>query len=290
MMSGSQLIVRPEVGRAVARIISGAHFTCLLLDDKQQRATALEAVLDQVTDPNTRVVWVGNPLRSPLTIERFLIQIVGPEVDLRLDRTPAQLVKLMTQPIGDENRLLVIVQQPETMGAEARDTLADVTGHLAGGTLQMQFLFVSSTNFTLMTITEPPALALTLPPVVTARRPFLTRLNILLPLALVLGAALGVSGTFAFTNMRLQLAELAGLAVPPVIAPVTPVASATPVTPTAPVMPVATAPATPAAPDLIALRREFDAFLAKRASITPPMTEAQKDALFRDFLSQHRRD
>jgi len=284
MMSGSQLVTRPEVGRAVARIISGAHFTCLLLDDKQQRATALEAVLDRVTDPNTRVVWVGNPLRSPLTIERFLIQIVGPEVDLRLDRTPAQLVKLMTQPVGDENRLLVIVQQPETMGAEARDTLAAITGHLAGGTLQMQFLFVSSTNFTLMTITEPPALAMTMPPLVTARRPLLTRLNVLLPLALMLGAALGVSGTFAFTNMRLQLAELAGSAVAPVTAPVAPV------TPTAPVTPVATAPATPAAPDLVALRREFDAFLAKRASITPPMTEAQKDALFRDFLSQRRRD
>ena len=281
MMAGSQLVARPEVGRAVARIISGAHFTCLLLDDKQQRATALEAVLDRVTDPNTRVVWVGNPLRSPLTIERFLIQIVGPEVDLRLDRTPAQLVKLMTQPVGDENRLLVIVQQPETMGAEARDTLAAITGHLAGGTLQMQFLFVSSTNFTLMTITEPPALAMTMPPVVATRRPLLTRLNILLPLALVLGAALGVSGTFAFTNMRHQLAELAGSAIAPVIAPVTPVTSA------APVMPVATAPA---APDLVVLRREFDAFLAKRASITPPMTEAQKDALFRDFLSQRRRD
>lgn len=281
MMSGSQLIVRPELGRAVARIISGAHFTCLLLDDKEQRATALEAVLDRVTDPNTRVVWVGNPLRSPLTIERFLIQIVGPEVDLRLDRTPAQLVKLMTQPVGDENRLLVIVQQPETMGAEARDTLAAITGHLIGGTLQMQFLFVSSTNFTLMTITEPPALAMTVPPALTPRRPLLTRLNILLPLALVLGAALGISGTFAFTNMRVQLAELAGIPVGPAIAPVTPV------TPTAPVVPVATAPA---GPDLVALRREFDAFLAKRASITPPMTDAQKDALFRDFLSQHRRD
>ncbi|MGI4795518.1 MAG: hypothetical protein ACRYG8_15875 [Janthinobacterium lividum] len=253
----------------------------MLLDDKEQRAAALEAVLDRVTDPNTRVVWVGNPLRSPLTIERFLIQIVGPEVDLRLDRTPAQLVKLMTQPVGDENRLLVIVQQPETMGAEARDTLAAITGHLAGGTLQMQFLFVSSTNFTLMTITEPPALAMTIPPVLTPRRPLLTRLNILLPLALVLGAALGVSGTFAFTNMRVQLAELAGSVVGPAIAPVTPV------TPTAPVVPVTAAPAEP---DLVALRREFDAFLAKRASITPPMTEAQKDALFRDFLSQHRRD
>ena len=281
MMSGSQLIVRPEVGRAVARIISGAHFTCLLLDDKQQRATALEAVLDRVTDPNTRVVWVGNPLRSPLTIERFLIQIVGPEVDLRLDRTPAQLVKLMTQPVGDENRLLVIVQQPETMGAEARDTLAAITGHLAGGTLQMQFLFVSSTSFTLMMITEPSALAMTMPPIVTARRPLLTRLGILLPLALVLGAALGVSGTFAFTNMRVQLAELAGSPISPAIAAVTPV------TPTVPVAPVAP---TPTGPDLVGLRREFDAFLAKRASITPPMTDAQKDALFRDFLSQHRRD
>ena len=277
-MSGSQLIVRPEISRAVARIISGAHFTCLLLDDKEQRATALEAVLDRVTDPNTRVVWVGNPLRSPLTIERFLIQIVGPEVDLRLDRNPGQLVTLMTQPVGDENRLLVIVQQPETMGAEARDTLAAITGHLAGGTLQMQFLFVSSTNFTLMTITEPPALPMTMPPIVTARRPLLTRLNVLLPLALVLGAALGVSGTFAFTNMRVQLAELTGSLIGPAVAPVTPAV---------PVVPVATAPAEP---DLVTLRREFDAFLAKRASITPPMTDTQKDALFRDFLSQHRRD
>lgn len=284
MMSGTQLVVQPEVGRAAARIISGAHFTCLLLDDKQQRAMALEAVLDRVTDPNTRVVWVGNPLRSPLTIERFLIQIVGPEVDLRLDRTPAELVKLMTQPVGDENRLLVIVQQPETMGAEARDTLAAITGHLVGGTLQMQFLFVGSTSFTLMTITEPPATDMTMPQVVTARRPLLTRLNILLPLALVLGAALGISGTFAFTNMRAQLAELVGASVGPVIAPVTPV---TPVTPTAPATPVATEPV---APDLVALRREFDAFLAKRASIMPPMTDTQKDALFRDFLLQHHRD
>ena len=286
MMSGSQLIVRPEVSRAVARIISGAHFTCLLLDDTQQRATALEAVLDRVTDPNTRVVWVGNPLRSPLTIERFLIQIVGPEVDLRLDRTPAQLVKLMTQPVGDENRLLVVVQQPETMGAEARDTLAAITGHLAGGILQMQFLFVGSTNFTLMTITEPPVTDMTMPLVVRARRPLLTRLNILLPLALVLGTALGVSGTFAFTNMREHLAELAGVSIGPVVPPATPVAPTPPATPAA-TAPIATASAEP---DLIALRREFDAFLAKRASITPPMTDAQKDALFRDFLSQRRRD
>lgn len=273
MMSGSQLVVRPEVSRAVARIMSGAHFTCLLLDDKQQRATALEAVLDRINDPNTRTVWVGNPLRSPLTIERFLIQIVGPEVDLRVDRTPAELVKLMTQPVGDESRLLVVVQQPETMGAEARDTLAAISSRLAGASLQMQFLFVSSTSFTLMTINEQSAdVPMLAPPTVAVRRPLLTRLQVLLPLALVLGAALGVSGTFAFSNLRVQLADMFSPPAAPVITP------------------EVVKPAVPAEPDLVALRREFDAFLAKRASITPPMSETQKDALFRDFLAQHRRD
>lgn len=271
MMQAAQIAVRPEVNRAIARIISGAHFTCLLLDDKQQRATALEAVLDNVTDSNMRVVWVGNPLRSPLTIERFLIQIVGPEVDLRIDRSPAQLVKLMTQPLGDESRLLVVVQQPETMGAEARDILAAIPAQLAGSTLQMQFLFVSSTNFTLMTFTDPvtPATAAPLQAAVAAK-PFLTRLYILLPLTLLLGVALGVSGIVAVSNVRTQLATQ--------VSP----AAASPVT-AAPPEPVA-----PPAPDLTALRREFDAFLARRAPTTPPMTDSQKDSLFREFLAQRR--
>lgn len=283
MMQGSQLAVRPEANRAIARIISGAHFTCLLIDDKQQRATALEAVLETVTDPTTRVIWVGNPLRSPLTIERFLIQIVGPEVDLRIDRSPAQLVKLMTQPLGDESRLLVVVQQPETMGAEARDILTAIPPHLAGSTLQMQFLFVGAANFTLMTFTESATASIAATPQpVASGKPFLTRLYVLLPLTLLLGVGLGVSGIVAVSNLRSQLAAQAS---PETIPP--PVVAAT----VAPAQTLATAPVAvvPApAPDLTALRREFDAFLAKRAPTTPPMTDSQKDSLFREFLAQRR--
>ncbi len=295
-MPESLLAVRPEVSRAAARIMSGAHFTCLLLDDREQRATALEAVLDQVTEPATRVVWVGNPLRSPLTIERFIIQIAGPEVDLRIDRSPAQLVKLMTQPLGDESRLLVVVQQPETMGAEARDILAAIPAHLSSAVLQMQFLFVGSTTFTLMKFTEPGALVTTPPelPVRLNRKPMLARLYVLLPLALLIGAAFGIGGTFAVSNMRARLAEPQSMAEPAaVVTPApAPVVVAAPPTSTepAPTSAPAPAPAPPPEPNLVDLRREFDAFLAKRASITPPMSEAQKDALFHEFMAQRRRN
>ena len=273
MMQAAQLAVRPEVSRAAARIMSGAHSTCLLLDDKQQRATALEAVLDKVADPNTRVAWVGNPLRSPLTIERFLIQIVGPEVDLRIERSPAQLVKLMTQPVGDESRLLVVVQQPETMSAEARDVLAAIPDHLASSTLQMQFLFVSATNFKLMTFTEPTPAAKPIPAV--ASRPRNERQYLLLPLTLLLGIALGVGLMLAKSGYPALHLE------PP--APLSPApAAATVAAPMA-------APE-PQTPDPAALRREFDTFLAKRAPTTPQLTESQKDALFREFLAQRRRN
>ena len=296
------LAVRPEVSRAVARIMSGAHFTCLLLDDKRQRATALEAVLDQVTEPTTRVVWVGNPLRSPLTIERFLIQIAGPEVDLRIDRSPAQLVKLMTQPLGDESRLLVVVQQPETMGAEARDILAAIPAHLSGAALQMQFLFVGTTAFTLMRFVEPGALVTTTQPapIVVSRKPLLARLYVLLPLALLVGAALGVGGTFAVSNLRARLTDTLGMATPQAAEPPAPTPTAQDVTPPSPIPTPSPAPAAAAAqapapasapePKLAELRREFDAFLATRTSLTPPMTEAQKDALFHEFMAQHRRN
>jgi hypothetical protein len=274
MTQGVELAVRPEVARASARIMSGAYFTCLLLDDKQQRATALEAVLDKIADPNTRVAWVGNPLRSPLTIERFLIQIVGPEVDLRIERSPAQLVKLMTQPIGDENRLLVVVQQPETMGAEARDILAAIPDHLAGSTLQMQFLFVSASTFTLMTFNGPARPAE--PIAAVASQPFFRPIHALVPVTLLVGIALGVGITLAAASYPTRHIEPS---TSPIASAPAPVAVAAPVT-----------PPEPPAPDLTTLRREFDTFLAKRAPTTSQLTENQKDALFREFLAQHRRN
>lgn len=294
MMQAADLAVRPEVSRAVARIMSGAHFVCLLLDNKEQRAIALEAVLDKVADPNTRVVWVGNPLRSPLTIERFLIQIVGPEIDLRIERSPAQLVKLVTQPIGDESRLLVVVQQPETMGAEAREALAGFPAHLAGSVLQVQFLFVSSPTFTLMTFNEPGAYSAK--PRSTVAPPSNKRLYILLPLTLLLGIALGIGTALAPSGKLTRFLEQfsSAAAAPPAEPPQVPEASQVSQVsqlPQAPQPPqVVQVPSTPPPLDLVALRREFDDFLAKRAPTTPPMTVSQKDALFREFLALHRRE
>ena len=127
--------------------MAGELFTGLLLDDAEQRAFALETLLGTVVEDDTRVVWVGNPLRSALTIERFLIQIAGPEIDLREERTPKEIAGIIAKQVGSETRLLVVVQQPETISAETIQLLVQTGWYLGGEAIQVQFLFAGSSAF-----------------------------------------------------------------------------------------------------------------------------------------------
>ena len=147
-----------EFGETVVQLVSGDLFAALAVDGAEKRAEQLEAVLKAVVGEGTRVVWVGNPLRSPLTIERFLIQIVGPEVDLRIERSPSDLACLFARRAGSETRLLVIVQQPETINPETIEQLGAMAGYRGGDeAVPMQFLFVGTQALRLPTaLTEPP--------------------------------------------------------------------------------------------------------------------------------------
>ncbi len=127
--------------------MAGELFTGLLLDDAEQRAFALETLLGTVVEDDTRVVWVGNPLRSALTIERFLIQIAGPEIDLREERTPKEIAGIIAKQVGSETRLLIVVQQPETISAETIQLLVQTGWYLGGEAIQVQFLFAGSSAF-----------------------------------------------------------------------------------------------------------------------------------------------
>ena len=75
---------------------------------------------------------------------RFILQILGPEIDLRIERGPAELARLFAHREASENRVLVIVQQPETIDPETLEELGDMGGHLANQAVQLQFLFVGS--------------------------------------------------------------------------------------------------------------------------------------------------
>ena len=252
--------------------MSGELFSGLLLDDADQRALALEALLVKVVDDDTRVVWVGNPLRSPLTIERFLIQIVGPEIDLREERGPAEFAQIIAKPVGRESRLLVVVQQPETINAETREMLVSMGGALDGEAVQVQFVFAGSSAFVVPRLCSPEistfsarlqrAEAQDTDPAFRGPR----RRDVLPLLLLLLTITVGTVIAMAPASQDGMVA-----ANPPQV------------------VAIANAPA-PAPPPPSVLRREFDAFLAQRTPALPPMTDSEKDALFTAFLTHHRRE
>ena len=254
---------------AKATLMRGDVFAGLAVEDADSRGFALKALLAEIVDDGTRVVWVGNPLRSPLTIERFLLQIVGPEVDLRIERGPAELAALIAARKGSETRLLIVVQQPETINPETLDQLGLLAGHLGGEAVQVQFLLVGSPALRLPT----PARAVLAPLRLSspgdraldeADAPVPPRRHEVVPLLiLLLAVSLGVVFTLARPSHDAA----------PLLAPLTPIADAA-----------------PAPPARESLRQLFDEFLAARAATLPPLSEAQKDALFAEFMAQRSRE
>ena len=123
-----------ELTAALDDLRSGKPFATLLIDGSSTRAAALESLLDQVTAEGTRIVWVGNPLRSPLTLERLFLQTGlrrgGPAV-----RTPpgGTHPHMLARTGGDAKRALLIVQQPDTLDVAARETLGRMAAYFADG-------------------------------------------------------------------------------------------------------------------------------------------------------------
>ena len=265
-MMPQTLIGSSELGTAIFRLMSGDVFTALAVEGREQRAAGLEAILQAVVDPGTRVIWVGNPLRSPLTIERFLLQIVGPEVDLRIERGPAELARLIAQPEGAESRILVIVQQPETINPETIEQLGAMAGHLGSEAVQLQFLFVGSPALRLPKMAVAELGRISHPDVDIAR--FVSNA----PQASRFEAGDWTIGPVPRQwNFLPWLCGLLGLFLSGVFI----IAGATPQT---------------TASQTDRLHQHFTAFLNERAASLPPLSNAQKNALFDDFLARGHRE
>lgn len=265
-MQHEMVVDDPAVSATRNTLMSGDVFSRLVSDTAEQRAAGLQTILSTVTDGNTRVVWVGNPLRSALTMERFLLQIVGPEIDLRIERGPAELAQTIAQRQQAETRLLVIVQQPETISPETLDQLGALAGHLGGEAIQVQFLFVGSPATRLPEIARAEIGPLLPPQTVSfesdgpVAEP--KRWEVAPTLLLLLAVCVGV----LFTLPKASRESL-------------PVAIATPAQ-----------SAVPAENGVASLRAQFETFLTERAASLPPLSMSQKDALFDDFLAHHRRE
>ena len=291
----------PEVAEALAGLRAGKRLVTLAIDDVDRRVRALEAVLDELADLDARdgdlkIVWIGNPLRSPLTIERVFLQAVGAEADLRVERSPAELAQLLTRSAGDAKRLLLILQQPETLDAEARDRLAALAGFLPDHGPTVQILFSGTRSFQELPCRR--SLALAVRPLVFDREPAPPSRGRLEALPLLLLLALAGAGAMV-TPALLRRPPPPTQAAPASAVPASAAPAASGTDFTAPITSGTTAlkelstPADAASPsaqtvDVAALRREFDEFLAHRAPVLRTLSESQKEALFQEFLQRHR--
>ena len=107
----------------------------VLLGDGPQLDAAMRRLVAGL--PQTaRVVRVGNPLRSPLTIERILIQVGKEEVGLLPDDAADEAVQRLCQRRNGDTQVVLIIEQAETLGLGALRTLcrlAAPNGRPAGG-------------------------------------------------------------------------------------------------------------------------------------------------------------
>lgn len=259
---------------ALASLRSGRPFTSLLIDGAASRFTALESVLCVVAGPETRIVQISNPLRSALTLDRLLIQAVGPELDPAIERTDEQLATLLARPLGDEQTILIVIHQPETLGAETREVLGRMAAYFPALTPRVQVLFCGSTAFRPPAPAREPARAL-VPALTIEAEPSPPRGRPLLPLLLFL-AMLTACGAVLWNDYPEWFAPLRHVWSQVMVQPPPAEPNASPDR------------RPPPADDVAALRHEFDGFLNERAPALASLSQVQKDALIREFLARRR--
>ena len=131
---------------AVAALQAGHPFSLLLAEDDRQRSVALEQLLDTIADPGTRFARATNPLRARLTLERLLIQVIqgGPE---KLNSEPAQLIRSIAARRDNETRVVLVIEQAETLHPDVLRFFGATAALFPDGTPKLQILFVGRPEF-----------------------------------------------------------------------------------------------------------------------------------------------
>ncbi len=96
----------------------GAPQVTVLLGSGHQHEEAVRSLLAALA-PGARVQRVGNPLRSPLTIERILIQSGQPAVGQLADDAAEESLQRLCLRRPGESRVVLVIDQAETLSPGA---------------------------------------------------------------------------------------------------------------------------------------------------------------------------
>lgn len=124
-------------------------FAAILVYDASARAIALETALTGLQRLDTHVVRVCNPLRTPLTMERVLIQVAGFHTDLTMGEDTDTLMRTVIGHLQPgHKRLVVSVEQAETLHPLALILLDQIARPLEPGGQSPQILLTGTPAFT----------------------------------------------------------------------------------------------------------------------------------------------
>ncbi len=128
----------------------GAPCVTVLLGSGPAHEEAVRSLLATLA-PGARVIRVGNPLRSPLTIERILIQGGRIETGLLPDDVAEQALQRLCQRRDGESRVVLMIEQAETLGTSALRILSRLVAPggrpSLGAAALLQVVFVGQPSF-----------------------------------------------------------------------------------------------------------------------------------------------
>ena len=133
---------------ALIKLRARDPFAAILAYDAGARTSALDAALAGLNRAGAYVVRIGNPLRTPLTMERILIQLAGFQTDLAQGEDTDTLMRtVITRLHTGRDRLVLSVEQAETLHPMALILLDQIARPLQPGGPAPQILLTGTPAF-----------------------------------------------------------------------------------------------------------------------------------------------
>ena len=133
---------------ALIKLRSREPFAAILAYDEAARQTALATALEGLERGGAYVVRIANPLRTPLTIERILIQLAGFRSEpIETEDTDRLMRALIARLHTGRERLVLSVEQADTLHPLALILLDQIARPLAPGGAAPQVLLVGTPAF-----------------------------------------------------------------------------------------------------------------------------------------------
>ncbi len=110
--------VAPAVARLVECIRRGQRAIALIGDSGVDAGFIIDATMAKLARSGTRFVRVGNPLPTPLSLPRILLQIGHGRAAPTQDDV-ANALSVLTARLGKEQRIVLVVEQADTLQRQA---------------------------------------------------------------------------------------------------------------------------------------------------------------------------